>query len=32
MAGRVFSAAAVDEGGVWVVEELCPVDVPEVPV
>jgi hypothetical protein len=30
VAGRV-SAGAVDEGEVWVVEELCPADVPEVP-
>src|SRR4030095_4215416 len=30
VAGRV-SAGAVDEGEVWVVEELCPCDVPEAP-
>jgi len=31
VAGRVSSAAAVDEDGVWVAVELCPVDVPEDP-
>jgi hypothetical protein len=29
VAGRVSSGAAVDEDGVWVVVELCPVDVTE---
>jgi hypothetical protein len=33
VAGRVSSVlAAADEDGVWVVAELCPVDVPEEPV
>src|SRR6266851_2320771 len=32
VAGRVSSAVAVDEDCVWVVVELCPVDVPEDPV
>jgi hypothetical protein len=32
VAGRVSSAVAVDEDGVWVLAELCPVDVPEEPV
>src|SRR4249919_1341789 len=31
VAGRVSSAGAVDEDEVWVVCELCPVDVPEDP-
>jgi hypothetical protein len=32
VAGRVSTAAAGDEDCVWVVVELCPVDVPEEPV